>query len=93
VMYAGLVMERARVSDLFSRPLHPYTRALLASRPSGNHRDRRVSQIPGQPPLLHDMSIECPFAPRCPLVAEECRTALPQLREVEPDHWVRCVRA
>jgi oligopeptide/dipeptide ABC transporter ATP-binding protein len=93
VMYAGLVMERARTSELFSRPSHPYTRALLASRPAGNHTEKRVTSIPGQPPTLHDVSRECPFAPRCPLVTPECLTALPQLREVESGHWVRCIRA
>jgi oligopeptide/dipeptide ABC transporter ATP-binding protein len=93
VMYGGLIVERAPVAELFSRPAHPYTMALLASRPTDHWQRRRVNQIPGQPPVLEGRSADCPFAPRCPLAGPECSAALPALRELRPGHLVRCVRA
>jgi oligopeptide/dipeptide ABC transporter ATP-binding protein len=93
VMYGGLIMERAPVVELFSRPAHPYTMALLASRPMDHWRRGRVNQIPGQPPVLERLSAECPFAPRCGWAAPECVAQLPALRELRPGHWVRCVKA
>lgn len=93
VMYGGLIMERAPVGELFSRPLHPYTIALLASRPTDHWQRGRVNPIPGQPPVLERLSAECPFAPRCGRAGSECVAELPPLRELRPGHWVRCVKA
>ncbi|WP_374665081.1 ABC transporter ATP-binding protein [Ramlibacter sp.] len=80
VMYAGRKVEEADVTDLFERPRHPYTRALMASMPSMNTHAKRLSEIPGIVPALHDLGPGCAFAPRCALAAERCRTERPELR-------------
>lgn len=94
VMYAGQIVERAEVGELFARPEHPYTEALLGSLPrfeDAGMRAGRFTTIPGQPPELINPPQNCRFADRCPYahLPDEC-TAQPQaLREVRPAHWVR----
>src|SRR5258708_14392976 len=80
VMYAGRKVEEAPVLDLFDRPMHPYTRGLMASIP--RHRRgvapaRRLQEIPGIVPNLRDPIPGCPFAPRCPLATERCVAEMP----------------
>jgi oligopeptide/dipeptide ABC transporter ATP-binding protein len=94
VMYAGEIVEQADVTTLFRRPLHPYTRGLIASIPLvGDVRDE-LSVIPGNVPNLIDLPKGCRFAPRCASrVAEDNAMAIdvhPGLHPVEPDHEVRC---
>ena len=74
VMYAGRVVERATVDELFARPQHPYTWGLLASLPGRNLSSERLHQIPGSPPSLLRPPAGCRFAPRCPFVMDACRT-------------------
>jgi oligopeptide/dipeptide ABC transporter ATP-binding protein len=94
VMYAGRAVEAARTDELYARPLHPYTRGLLASVPRlDGDLTRPLAAIPGAPPG-QPLSIEgCAFAPRCALAEERCRRAVPPLRAHEPGHAVACVRA
>ena len=73
VMYAGRVVERAPVDELFARPQHPYTWGLLASLPGRNRAGERLHQIPGSPPSLLTPPAGCRFAPRCPHVLDACR--------------------
>jgi oligopeptide transport system ATP-binding protein len=94
VMYAGQFVERAGVLDLFDRPEHPYTEALLGALPSVEDegvRARRLTTIPGRPPDLVDPPETCRFAPRCPYshLNDGCSSEMPQLREIRSDHWVR----
>jgi oligopeptide/dipeptide ABC transporter ATP-binding protein len=78
VMYAGRIVERALVDDLFYDPKHPYTRGLLDSIPRTDQAgDERLYSIPGSPPSLVDMPEACPFHPRCPKAMEICRRARP----------------
>jgi len=78
VMYAGRIVERAFVDDLFYDPKHPYTRGLLDSIPRTDQADdERLYSIPGSPPSLVDMPEACPFHPRCPKAMEVCRRARP----------------
>jgi oligopeptide/dipeptide ABC transporter ATP-binding protein len=84
VMYAGRIVEKAVVDDLFYEPLHPYTRGLLDSIPRldraaayGREGEGRLHSIPGSPPSLVDMPDCCPFHPRCPKVMDICRRAYP----------------
>jgi oligopeptide/dipeptide ABC transporter ATP-binding protein len=78
VMYAGHVVERTSVAALFDAPQHPYSRALVESRPVvGARRLDRLPAIPGQVPSLTDRPSGCPFHPRCPHVMDRCRTTLP----------------
>ena len=84
VMYAGRLVEGAETRALFARPLHPYTRGLLASVPSlSGDPDARLAAIAGQPPDLSALPPGCAFAPRCPLVVERCTRAVPPLAPLE----------
>ena len=94
VMYAGQIVERASVLDLFDRPEHPYTEALLGALPHVDEehaREGRLTTIPGRPPNLVDPPEACRFAPRCPYANRDdsCSRVLPDLREVRTGHWVR----
>jgi oligopeptide/dipeptide ABC transporter ATP-binding protein len=78
VMYAGRIVERALVDDLFYDPLHPYTRGLLDSIPRVDRPgSERLYSIPGAPPDLVDLPECCPFHPRCPKAMGICRRAYP----------------
>src|SRR5437764_8992254 len=90
VMYAGRKVEEADVLDLFDRPLHPYTRALMASMPAMNTRSRRLAEIPGMVPAAHELGRGCAFAARCPLANDRCRAATPTLQEQGGGHVVAC---
>jgi len=91
VMYASKVVEQAPVEDLFSRPLHPYTAGLFASRPEpGKSKSEKLNTIPGMVPAPLRFPSGCKFHPRCPFVQDRCRSEEPQLREIEPGHWARC---
>jgi oligopeptide/dipeptide ABC transporter ATP-binding protein len=91
VMYAGFVVERAPVKDLYARPLHPYTRGLLGSLPRvDEERNERLVNIEGLPPDLLAAPRSCPFAPRCPYVYDRCRAENPALEVVEKGHAVAC---
>ena len=94
VMYAGQIVEQASGEDLFDRPEHPYTEALLGALPElegENVREGRLVAIPGRPPLLIDPPEACRFAARCPYAGphDTCATVQPELRELRPGHWVR----
>jgi peptide/nickel transport system ATP-binding protein len=84
VMYAGRIVEFGATRDLLTRPQHPYTRALLQSMPSPTMpRTRRLAAIPGEPPPIGALPTGCPFHPRCPYVADICRSAEPPLERTE----------
>jgi len=95
VMYAGRVVEEASAEQLFETPLHPYTQGLLESLPKleTGKRHRRLTAIPGLIPNLLDLPTGCKFAPRCPKVIGDCWPTEPDLREVRPGHWARCILA
>jgi peptide/nickel transport system ATP-binding protein len=90
VMYAGRKVEEADVIDLFDRPLHPYTRALMASMPAMNTARTRLTEIPGLVPAAHELGRGCAFAARCSLARERCRAETPQLAQQGADHVVAC---
>jgi peptide/nickel transport system ATP-binding protein/oligopeptide transport system ATP-binding protein len=92
VMYAGLIIEHARVGDLFERPQHPYTRALLDTLPRRHSADETLRSIPGQPPHLLKPPALCPFAPRCAHAFERCWRQNPVLAAIagSRDHQVAC---
>ena len=101
VMYAGQIIEQAPVFDLFDRPAHPYTRALMAAMPTvGRGREHVLSSIRGTVPERYDQMTGCRFGPRCPYRTEGCGE--PQMeREFdtagrgpeEKNRLVRCCRA
>jgi oligopeptide/dipeptide ABC transporter ATP-binding protein len=83
VMYAGSVVEEQRSEDLHRAPLHPYTRALLDSRPSLDRAVRRLIAIPGSPIAPYEVQTGCAFSPRCPYSDQQCIDVEPELRRVE----------
>jgi peptide/nickel transport system ATP-binding protein len=93
VMYAGRVVESAEVQDLYRDRRMPYTVGLLGSVPRLDAaQGTRLVPIPGAPPSLAGLDRGCPFAPRCPLVVDECRVEEPELLSVDTDHWAACIR-
>jgi oligopeptide/dipeptide ABC transporter ATP-binding protein len=91
VMYAGHIVEEAPTRQLFARPAHPYTSALLNSIPhlEDNKKDR-LTPIKGQPPDLVNLPPGCPFAPRCPKVQDRCRVERPELETVAEGQRAAC---
>jgi oligopeptide/dipeptide ABC transporter ATP-binding protein len=92
VMYAGKVVEQGSVRDIFNRPSHPYTEALLASVPKMEEDVDRLYSIEGQPPTLHDLPQGCSFAARCPYVMDRCLAEYPPPLEAGEDHVAACWR-
>ena len=91
VMYAGRVMETGSREAVLHDPQHPYTLALLASRPRLGDKDRLIS-IPGTPPNLNNPLPGCPFASRCGEAIDACWLGVPELRSMANGHRVRCIR-
>ena len=92
VMYAGKLVERAPVAELFARPRHPYTEGLLRSMPEVDRDMDRLVTIEGNVPDLGALPSGCRFAPRCTFVMEACRQAEPGLRRFGIDHVAACIR-
>jgi peptide/nickel transport system ATP-binding protein len=93
VMYAGEIVERAPVDELFSMPQHPYTVGLLGSIPRLDHRAEQLATIEGMVPNMAQPPAGCRFAARCPFVLDACTKAPPPLVELGPGHLSRCIRA
>ena len=92
VMYAGRIVERGPVRDVFNHPSHPYTQALLASVPRMEERTEWLASIEGQPPALHDLPEGCRFAPRCAYADERCHTTYPPSFVAGTGHTADCWR-
>ena len=91
VMYAGYIMEQASVIDLYEKPHHPYTLALLAALPRVDlRREHRLLSIPGAPPNLLVEPVGCPFTARCQLAFEHCRIERPPLFTTGEGHQAAC---
>ena len=90
VMYMGRLVERGPIRKVFERPEHPYTQALLASRPDPNPRHRSAPPLRGDVPSPLDLPPGCKFSTRCPFVEDVCRHAEPMLEPSEPGHLVAC---
>jgi oligopeptide/dipeptide ABC transporter ATP-binding protein len=91
VIYGGTIMEQTTANNLFRKPTHPYTYALMQSLPRIDVKQQILTSIPGTPPDMLDLPDECPFLPRCSKTLAKCRTSLrPPLEEVFPQHKVAC---
>ncbi|MEF2977180.1 dipeptide/oligopeptide/nickel ABC transporter permease/ATP-binding protein [Subtercola sp. YIM 133946] len=91
VMYAGEVVERAAVADVFETARHPYTAALLRSNPHGAEAGTLLPTIGGSVPAPHQWPHGCHFADRCPLVTAECREAPVEMVHLDGDRASRCI--
>lgn len=90
VMYAGLIVEEARVEQIFNNPLHPYTIGLLKAMPSLSSKDERLQTIQGTLPNPLQKPSGCRFHPRCPFATGKCRNEEPSLEKVESGRRVAC---
>ncbi len=90
VMYGGQTCEIAQTQELFLNPAHPYTEALIGSRPKFGHRSNRLQTIEGSVPAPHELPPGCPFFNRCHRAKDECRVNRPPLTQVKAGHSVAC---
>lgn len=93
VMYLGSVAEVAEKEQLYANPTHPYTQALLSAIPIPDvDRKRQRIILEGDVPSAYNPPAGCKFHTRCPYATEACRTTVPQMKEIEPGHYVACHR-
>ena len=91
VMYAGKIIEHGSAADIYYRPRHPYTLALLKSVPRMDQaRQAKLDPVEGQPPDLTMLDDGCAFRPRCRFATPECASSFPDLTEIAPGHRVAC---
>jgi len=91
IMYLGRIVELGDLREVYTHPLHPYTRALLAAVPVPNPHDRRFEPRPeGEIPNPINPPSGCRFHPRCPLAEDICSRSDPASRELRPGHLVAC---
>jgi oligopeptide/dipeptide ABC transporter ATP-binding protein len=90
IMYAGRIVEIAETMELFEKPLHPYTKGLLAAFPKLGEKKDELSVIRGTVPNLMNEFPGCSFVERCDSATEECRKSRPSMLEVTPGHFVSC---
>jgi len=90
VMYGGQVVESGTADMIFENPVHPYTHALMESIPTIHESRDRLATIPGTVPSAANFPPGCRFADRCSLAQSQCHEKMPELREVEPGHMIRC---
>jgi peptide/nickel transport system ATP-binding protein len=94
VMYVGKIVETATAAELFARPRHPYTAALLAALPVADPRVRSGNaELPGEVASPAHPPTGCYFHPRCQYCVDICRTTAPEYRQITPGHLVACHRA
>jgi oligopeptide/dipeptide ABC transporter ATP-binding protein len=94
-MYLGKMQEVTDRASLYAEPLHPYTKALLSAVPIPDpvvEATRERTMLGGEVPSPLNPPSGCVFHPRCPIAIEECKSRIPELREVRHGHRVACIR-
>ena len=92
IMYLGRIVEIGTRDELFARPHHPYSRALLEAVPVPDPNQRRTEAVVrGEIPSAIDPPSGCHFHPRCPYMMDQCREGRPPLKEISPDHFSACL--
>jgi len=95
VMYLGKIAEITDRASLYAEPLHPYTKALLSAVPIPDpvvEATRERTVLRGEVPSPLNPPSGCVFHPRCPIAIDECKNAIPGLKEVRPGHYAACIR-
>lgn len=92
IVYAGRIVEYGTLKHIYNNPKHPYTNGLFASIPDFSHKSRRLSPIKGLMPDPSNLPEGCAFADRCPDATAACSARQPANVEVEPGHFVRCLK-
>lgn len=90
IMYAGKIVEKGSLGDIFNNMKHPYTEGLFNSLPNINHKVDKLKPIVGQMPDPASLPKGCSFAPRCPYVTDECREIPPKTKIISDTHMVVC---
>lgn len=90
IMYLGKIVETAETTELFKRPNHPYTQALLAEIPRITDRKKQFVAIQGEIPSPLNPPSGCHFHPRCPHATARCQLEAPELKEISPKHFSAC---
>jgi peptide/nickel transport system ATP-binding protein len=93
VVYAGEIIERGSVQQIFKNPSHPYTQGLFDSIPSLDSKERRLQPIKGLMPDPTNLTAGCRFSERCPYASEKCGKSAPGVTEIKPGHLVKCFKA
>lgn len=93
VIYAGEIVEKGTLEDIFDHPAHPYSIGLFEAVPSLDDNAERLKPIKGMPPDPTRLPEGCHFHPRCPFATEQCREKPVEAREVSAGHFCRCLRA
>ena len=92
VMYVGHMVEMSETTDLFDKPMHPYTEGLFNSLPNIDNRAAELRPIPGLMPDPTHLPAGCAFAPRCRYATDACKEKMPEVRHVSDTHTVCCSR-
>lgn len=90
IMYAGKIVEYGDITEIFKKPLHPYTQGLISAFPNIKAEKTRVQSIPGAPPNLLSPPPGCRFHPRCKYAMDICRKEEPDFIKVSKNHFVAC---
>ena len=91
VMYLGALVELASKDAIFAKPMHPYTKALLSAIPEPDPEKKlEMTMIQGEIPSNVDVPSGCKFHPRCPFAQDRCKEEVPEFREIEKEHFVKC---
>lgn len=90
VMYAGSVVERGSIDEVFENPMHPYTIGLMAAVPSLDSKGKELYTIPGIVPAINNFEKGCRFSPRCETKSDLCKNEKPTLAKVGNNHYVEC---